>query len=219
MINMLLLVQTKEKTTMFIKKSKSMLLSLMLFGLPFAMHPQMSANQQVSAPAPKQEMAYQDLLTDKDIASIETLLTAIKERLDHMEHIAAYKWNNGKGILEIDNEQQLLENIAQQAKEHGVDPDQAKAIFSKQLEAAQIVQINEFERLVKAKSGDVELQIEDPQAQLAEINSRLFVQTKEALPALQKHSAHKVLQVKIEAIFENVDPEVVKTATAPLTGD
>ncbi|MDX8431723.1 MAG: hypothetical protein SNF33_08000 [Candidatus Algichlamydia australiensis] len=197
------------------KGFKRTLLSIMLFGLPFAFHPQMSANQNVTEPAPKQELAYQDLLTDQDIQSIENLLGTIKERIDIMEHVSAYKWNRGKPILEIDNEQQLLQNIVIQAKKHNVSPEKAKEIFSKQLEAAQIAQINEFERLVQIKAGDVEEKLEDPQAALAEINSRLFIHSKEALPALQKHSAQKVLQVKIEAIFANVDPDIVKAATAP----
>jgi len=197
------------------RQPKSFLLSLMIFGLPFALHPQMSANQTVTEQKPKQEMVNQNLLTDQDIQNIETLLTTIKERIDLMEHISAYKWNRGKPILEIDNEQQLITNISLQAKEAGIDHETAKQVFSKQLEAAQIAQINEFERLVQIKAGDVEEKLENPQAALAEVNSKLFIHLKEAMPSLNKHSADKILKVKTEAIFANVDPDITKAALEP----
>ncbi|GAA4621083.1 chorismate mutase [Saccharopolyspora hordei] len=75
-----------------------------------------------------------------DPASLDPLLHAAAERVATSDQVAAAKWGTDQPIEDPAREQQVLDSVAREAVELGLDPEEAKRVFRDQIEASKVVQ-------------------------------------------------------------------------------
>ncbi|HHW4678199.1 MAG TPA: chorismate mutase [Xylella sp.] len=72
--------------------------------------------------------------------ALTTLLGDVAERNAIGDQVALSKWDSGKPVLDASRETAILQNVRDQAPQHGLDPDVAARFFSAQIEANKFVQ-------------------------------------------------------------------------------
>ncbi|MFY0989573.1 gamma subclass chorismate mutase AroQ [Halomonas sp. C05BenzN] len=77
---------------------------------------------------------------DEDKLAIDRMLVLIDERLDVAPVVARAKWNSGAAIEAPEREAQILERVADEAGEAGVDEAFAREFFQKQFDASKQIQ-------------------------------------------------------------------------------
>lgn len=77
-------------------------------------------------------------------AAIDVLLKRMHARLDLMHTVARVKWNAKTPIHDPEREQALLENAVARGKDHQLDADVVRRFFAAQMEAARLVQEEDF---------------------------------------------------------------------------
>ncbi|MBZ4014437.1 chorismate mutase [Streptomyces purpurogeneiscleroticus] len=73
-------------------------------------------------------------------AALRPIAALSAERLATADLVAAAKWGTGSPIDDPVRERQVLDAVAQRARELGADPDRTVAVFRDQIEANKIVQ-------------------------------------------------------------------------------
>lgn len=63
------------------------------------------------------------------------LLSLMQQRLDLAQNVAMYKWNTRAAIDDPVREQQILDALAKQAPEYGLEPKLAQDFFAAQIVA------------------------------------------------------------------------------------
>ena len=154
-------------------------------------------------------------------APLDRLVSVLAERLAVSRQVAAAKWINGAPIDDPVRETALLDDVARQAGEVGVDPDWAKAVFAAQFEASKHLQRRLHEAWRTSGRGLV-----GPAPDLARevrpamdrLTPELLAALRDAAPALARHGAAKRLRSVAEpfAVGEGLDEEVWRLALAPL---
>ncbi|GAB4185275.1 MAG: hypothetical protein Tsb0015_02100 [Simkaniaceae bacterium] len=181
------------------------------------------ANLAVASEDERQPAAQESLQADSGQElqqQLDQLLGLLQKRLELMNDVAKWKWNNTYPIEDLSREKAMLETVAKQAEELGLNPDQAKEIFQAQFNAAKIVQINAFEKWVEA---DVDLVDNAPdlntdlRPQIDNINKEIMQQLAVVLPKLEKQDISQALKEKAAAVIagEQIDDSVRDTALEP----
>ncbi len=85
-------------------------------------------------------------VTHAALASPAALFERIDARLELMDEVAAYKWQRGLPIEDLDRETVVLDRAAADALRFGLTPDSVRALFAAQIEAAKAIQAYWFER-------------------------------------------------------------------------
>jgi cyclohexadienyl dehydratase len=80
------------------------------------------------------------LVTDSFAASPVTLFDVIDQRLELMDEVAAYKWNNQIPIEDLERERVVLDRAATTALNLGIRPEALRTFFQVQMEAAKDIQ-------------------------------------------------------------------------------
>ncbi|MCH8619533.1 gamma subclass chorismate mutase AroQ [Undibacterium sp. TS12] len=68
------------------------------------------------------------------------LLTLIQQRLNLAQDVAMYKWNTRAAIDDPVREQQILDALALQAPQYGLEPKMAQDFFARQIIAGKMIQ-------------------------------------------------------------------------------
>ncbi|MFZ6745530.1 gamma subclass chorismate mutase AroQ [Undibacterium sp. JH2W] len=68
------------------------------------------------------------------------LLSLMQQRLDLAQDVAMYKWNTKAAIDDPVREQQILDALAQQAPQYGLEPRLAQDFFAAQIIAGKMIQ-------------------------------------------------------------------------------
>jgi chorismate mutase-like protein len=84
-------------------------------------------------------------------AALDQLLVAMHARLDLMHTVARVKWNTKAPIFAPERERALLDDVVSRGRSHQLDPKRTRAFFVAQMEAAKIVQQEDFERWTAAQ--------------------------------------------------------------------
>lgn len=83
----------------------------------------------------------------------DELLQLMQERLALMHDVARWKWNAKKPSADPQREQAFLKAIQKRCAEHGVDPALARTFFTAQIEAAKLMQEDDFRAWQAAGQG------------------------------------------------------------------
>ena len=79
-------------------------------------------------------------------ASLDVLLQRMHARLDLMHTVARVKWNAQSPILDPERERALLEDVVERGKAYRLDAEVTRVFFAAQMEAAKLVQEEDFRR-------------------------------------------------------------------------
>ena len=74
------------------------------------------------------------------VSPLRPVASLAAERLATADLVAAAKWGTDSPIDDPAREQQVLDNVAAQARQIGADPDEVRRIFRDQIEANKVVQ-------------------------------------------------------------------------------
>lgn len=85
-----------------------------------------------------------DVTSDKQAAA--RLLQLMRQRLLLMPDVARWKWHAGKAITDGKREQILLQQMVQQGRALGLEPDRTHAFFLAQMQAGKQIQADLFAR-------------------------------------------------------------------------
>lgn len=81
------------------------------------------------------------------------LLSLMQQRLNLAQDVAMYKWNAKAAIDDPVREQQILDGLAQQAPQYGLEPRQVQDFFTVQIVAGKMIQTALFaEWVVKSQT-------------------------------------------------------------------
>jgi chorismate mutase len=83
--------------------------------------------------------------TAHSLAALRPVVELAAQRLATADLVAAAKWGTDSPIDDPAREQQVLDNVAAQARQLGADPDEIRVIFRDQIEANKIVQRGLFQ--------------------------------------------------------------------------
>nr|WP_269809096.1 gamma subclass chorismate mutase AroQ [Enterovibrio nigricans] len=72
--------------------------------------------------------------------SLNTLFSAINERLSYMEDVALFKANNHKPIEDIEREKIVINKASESAKDSGLNQQSVIGFFTAQISAAKAIQ-------------------------------------------------------------------------------
>ena len=72
--------------------------------------------------------------------ALEPLVGSAADRVALSDQVAAAKWGTDSPIEDPEREQQVLDGVAADAAELGLDPEEAKRVFRDQIEASKLVQ-------------------------------------------------------------------------------
>lgn len=114
--------------------------------------------------------------------AVEQLLQAQVRRLELMHDVARWKWNSGHAIEDPAREKALLQAILPQCKAAGLDVEFARSFFRAQIEAAKVVQEEDF-RAWKASSQGPFADVPDLTTQL---RPQIDASTQELVAALAR---------------------------------
>ncbi len=85
--------------------------------------------------------------------SFDHLRDLMLQRLSLMEDVAAYKWNKGLPIEDLQREQQVIAQLSERAAALGIEGSRAEIFFRVQIEAAKMLQRAYFEQWRKQGRG------------------------------------------------------------------
>jgi chorismate mutase-like protein len=96
-----------------------------------------AAAQDISPAASPQQMA-------RSAANLGALHQIMNERLSLMTDVARYKWNAKAPIEDVPREKQIIDSLKTQAQDLGVPASWAERFFRAQIEAAKVIQREQF---------------------------------------------------------------------------
>jgi len=88
--------------------------------------------------------------------SLEPLRQVMNERLSLMIDVARYKWNAKAPIEDLPREKQIIDGLKVQAQELGVPAVWAERFFRAQIEAAKVIQREQFAEWERSGAGRFE---------------------------------------------------------------
>ncbi|PXX42652.1 gamma subclass chorismate mutase AroQ [Undibacterium pigrum] len=142
------------------------------------------------------------------------LLSLMQQRLDLAQDVAMYKWNTRAAIDDSVREQQILDALAKQAPEYGLEPKLAQDFFAAQIIAGKLIQT----ALFKEWTNKSQALFENPPDLKTKIRPALDKLTTELLMALA--AAQPVLQGKdsqqtVELTMMNASVQAGVSQTVP----
>lgn len=88
-----------------------------------------------------------------DAISLEPLRRLMDERLSLMPEVARYKWNTRSAIEDLPREQKIIDGLKAEAQASGVPAVWAERFFRAQIEAAKLIQREQFARWQQDGAG------------------------------------------------------------------
>ena len=83
---------------------------------------------------------------------VDSLLASMNRRLQLMPDVARAKWNEKQEVHDPKREAELLDRLAEEAPQHGLDKADVRRFFEAQIEAARLVQDNLFKEWKEKKA-------------------------------------------------------------------
>ncbi|MFZ6873808.1 gamma subclass chorismate mutase AroQ [Undibacterium sp. Di27W] len=126
------------------------------------------------------------------------LLSLMQQRLDLAQDVAMYKWNTKAAIDDPVREQQILDALAQQAPQYGLDPKLAQDFFSAQIIAGKMIQTALFKEWTSKSQApfsnppDLKTHIRPA---LDKLTGELLMALAEAQPALQAKDSQQAVKL------------------------
>ncbi len=112
-------------------------------------------------------------------AALDDLLHRMHQRLDLMHMVARVKWNAQAPVHDPQREEVLLRDVVERGRAHHLDAEVTRAFFSAQMEAAKLVQEEDFRRWRAAQQAPF-----PPVPELAILRQRIDALNGELLEAL-----------------------------------
>ena len=159
--------------------------------------------------------------TAADTATVDRLLGLIKERLDVAPEVARTKWNTKAPIEDLPREKQIIDGVAKEATEYGLDPQVAGSFFTGQIEASKVVQ-NALHAEWTARRQPPFAKVADLGKDIRPVLDRLTPAMMRALaaalPVLQQPGGRQLLEAQTKAILAKAPggEAAVREAVAPL---
>ncbi|MFZ3002830.1 MAG: gamma subclass chorismate mutase AroQ [Undibacterium umbellatum] len=126
------------------------------------------------------------------------LLSLMQQRLDLAQDVAMYKWNTRAAIDDPVREQQILDALAQQAPQYGLEPKLAQDFFAAQIIAGKMIQTALFtEWMSKSQaplSNPPDLKTHIRPA-LDQLTPQLLISMAEAQPVLQAKDSQQAVKL------------------------
>ncbi|MFC6065261.1 chorismate mutase [Streptomyces ochraceiscleroticus] len=143
-------------------------------------------------------------------AALRPIAALSAERLATADLVAAAKWGTGSPIDDPAREQQVLDAVAQRARELGADPDRTVAVFRDQIEANKIVQRGLHRRWAAdpAQAPTTRPDLNEVRKEINRINEGLVRAIADSAPARRSPSCIPVLTVTSAHVVrdEHLDP-------------
>ncbi|PMR68816.1 gamma subclass chorismate mutase AroQ [Halomonas heilongjiangensis] len=157
---------------------------------------------------------------DEDKVAIDRMLQLIDERLDVAPVVARSKWNSGAAIEAPEREAQILDRVAAEAAEAGVDDAFAREFFEKQFDASKQIQRRLHLRWVQEGRGPF-ASPPDLAEEVRPVLDRLTPQLIDALGDMQRiarvEGAGRYLETRARVLVQDdFDGEPRAVALAPL---
>ncbi|PXX98353.1 gamma subclass chorismate mutase AroQ [Halomonas sp. LBP4] len=157
---------------------------------------------------------------DEDKVAIDRMLSLIDARLDVAPVVARAKWNSGAAINAPEREAQLLDRVADEASEAGVDEAFAREFFEKQFDASKQIQRRLQLRWVQEGRGPF-ANPPDLAEEVRPVLDRLTPQLIDALSDMQRiarvEGAGRYLEARSRVLVQDdFDGEPRAVALAPL---
>lgn len=86
-----------------------------------------------------------------DTRAVDELVTQMVNRLALMHEVAEWKWKEKKPIADPVRERELLDSLAARAQVLGLNPSDVRWFFASQIEAAKLIQQDDFHRWTAEK--------------------------------------------------------------------
>ncbi|WP_414663343.1 gamma subclass chorismate mutase AroQ [Horticoccus sp. 23ND18S-11] len=154
--------------------------------------------------------------------ALEPLLDLMAQRLALMPDVARHKWNTATAIEDLPREQQIIDGLKQQAEALGVPAAWAERFFRAQIEAAKVIQREQFARWQAAGQGrwadapDLATVI---RPRLDALTPRLLRELALTWPALSDPAQHARLTAATTRLESGTTSAAAARAAAePLTG-
>src|SRR5579859_2948444 len=150
-------------------------------------------------------------------APLDTLLERMRQRLELMHTVARVKWNAQAPIFDPDRERALLEDVVERGKTHKLDDEVTRTFFAAQMEAAKIVQEEDFQRW-RAEKHPPFRDVPDLPAlrqQIDALNGEILEALATARPYLASHRDNQ-LEARAVELFAGVPDSAGQAALRPL---
>lgn len=150
--------------------------------------------------------------------AIGELLQRMHWRLDLMHAVARVKWNAQARIFDPERERALLEDVVNRGRTQQLDPEVTRAFFAAQMEAAKIIQEEDFQRW-RADSHPPFEDVSDLamlRKQIDTLNGTLLVALAEAWPLIGTPDGQRLLEAREAELFADLSAEARAAALRPL---
>jgi chorismate mutase len=134
--------------------------------------------------------------SDHDRRTLANLMQLIDQRLAVAPLVARAKWNSGAPIDDPAREKLLLESLAGQARDDGLDPAFVRRFFQSQFDAGKIIQAKlhaQWHIDQQAKFADAPDLARDVRPELDRLTPLLMKALRDAYPTLSKPGARSDL--------------------------
>jgi chorismate mutase len=139
-----------------------------------------------------------------ETAAVDQLLGLIRERLEVAPAVARVKWNTNAPIEDPSRETEIIDGVARQATEYGLDSAIAGRFFRGQIEASKTVQ-NRLHAEWKASKQPPFAEVADLQRDIRPVLDRLTPMLlralAEALPVIQQHGGRHLLDTRSKTLL------------------
>jgi chorismate mutase len=156
-----------------------------------------------------------------DTAAVDQLLGLIRERLEVSPAVARVKWNTRAPIEDPSREREIIDGVARQATEYGLDSALAGRFFRGQIEASKTVQ-NRLHAEWRASNQLPFAEVADLQRDVRPVLDRLTPMLLRALagalPVIQQRGGRHLLETRYKALFAEIPgaETAMRQAVTPL---
>lgn len=135
-----------------------------------------------------------------------------------MHAVARVKWNAQTPIHDPERERALLENVVNRGRVHGLDADAVRPFFAAQMDAAKLIQEDDFRRW-QAEEHSPFADVPDLSTlrqQIDALNVDLLKALAEASPFLNTAAGQTYLNSRATNLFGDLSAGIRETALRPL---
>jgi chorismate mutase len=154
-----------------------------------------------------------------DPTVLDRLLLGMQQRLTRMHAVAREKWNAKAPIFDPQREQALLKDVVERGQSYHLDPKVTRAFFNAQMEAAKLLQEDDFGQWRAGK----QLPVPQPNSNLGTLRLQIDLLNRELLeslaqvgPFLGTPEGQKRLDVRAPELFADFPTPVRDAALRPL---
>jgi chorismate mutase len=155
---------------------------------------------------------------DENQAALDRLLEGMRVRLDLMHTVARVKWNSKAAIFDPERERALLDDVVARGRSYQLDQDLTRSFFAAQMEAAKLVQQEDFDQwkaAIQPPFDDVP-DLAVLRKQIDAINGELLESLGHAMAALKSTDGQQRLEGKTIEVFAGISRPTREAALKPL---